>query len=195
MNLRPGLKNGFAAVQEFFCELFFTGYVKLSISQTEEGLILPKVSFGSKWGRVSMNVNKGRGTGKSAEDVVRELKKADEKPPGEDYRERSLVIHGLICARCGREFDSLNRHLLTVHHRDGNHHNNPPDGSNWENLCAYCHEDIHSRGVLGDYLEGSAPAKEESLVFQDERDQGISSSGLTPLGEKLKKAMAEKKVK
>jgi hypothetical protein len=34
-----------------------------------------------------------------------------------------------------------------------------------------------------------------SLVFQDERDRSISSSGLTPLGEKLKKAMAEKKVK
>jgi len=163
--------------------------------QAEEGLIVAKVSFGSRWGRVATTVSKGGGTGKSAEDVVRELKKADEKPPGEDYRERSLAIHGLICARCGREFDSLNRHLLTVHHRDGNHHNNPPDGSNWENLCAYCHEDTHSRGVLGDYLEGSAPAKEVSLVFQDERDRSISSSGLTPLGEKLKKAMAEKKVK
>jgi hypothetical protein len=41
---------------------------------------------------------------------------------------------------------------LTVHHRDGNHHNNPPDGSNWENLCVHCHDDEHSRGVLGEYL-------------------------------------------
>jgi hypothetical protein len=41
---------------------------------------------------------------------------------------------------------------LTVHHKDGNHLNNPPDGSNWENLCSYCHEDIHSRELLGDYL-------------------------------------------
>jgi len=70
------------------------------------------------------------------------------------YRTRSLEIHGWICAKCAREFDETNLHLLTVHHRDGNHHNNPPDGSNWENLCAYCHDDEHSRGLLGDYLSG-----------------------------------------
>jgi len=58
----------------------------------------------------------------------------------------------LVCAKCGREFGDKDRHLLTVHHRDGNHMNNPPDGSNWENLCIYCHDDEHSRTVLGDYL-------------------------------------------
>lgn len=68
------------------------------------------------------------------------------------YRERSLAIHGLICAKCGREFDETNRRLLTVHHKDGDSTNNPPDGSNWENLCIYCHDDEHSRGLLGDYL-------------------------------------------
>jgi hypothetical protein len=41
-----------------------------------------------------------------------------------------------------------------VHHKDGNHLNNPPDGSNWENLCLYCHDDEHSRELLGDYLKG-----------------------------------------
>jgi 5-methylcytosine-specific restriction endonuclease McrA len=70
------------------------------------------------------------------------------------YRARSLEIHGWICAKCAREFDETNLHLLTVHHRDGNHDNNPPDGSNWENLCAYCHDDEHSRGILADYLSG-----------------------------------------
>jgi hypothetical protein len=70
------------------------------------------------------------------------------------YRARSLEIHGWICAKCAREFDASNLHLLTVHHRDGNHHNNPADGSNWENLCAYCHDDEHSRRLLGDYLSG-----------------------------------------
>ncbi len=70
------------------------------------------------------------------------------------YRERSLAIHGWICAKCAREFDATTLHLLTVHHRDGNHHNNPPDGSNWENLCVYCHEDEHSREILADYLAG-----------------------------------------
>jgi hypothetical protein len=71
------------------------------------------------------------------------------------YRERSLALHGWICAKCAREFDESNLHLLTVHHRDGNHDNNPPDGSNWENLCAYCHDDEHSRALLADYLGGS----------------------------------------
>lgn len=70
------------------------------------------------------------------------------------YRARSLEIYGWICAKCAREFDESNLHLLTVHHRDGNHNNNPPDGSNWENLCAYCHDDEHSRGLLADYLAG-----------------------------------------
>ena len=72
--------------------------------------------------------------------------------PAEGYRERSLKIHGLICAKCGREFTGKNRRLLTVHHKDGNHLNNPADGSNWENLCVYCHDDEHSRQLLGDYL-------------------------------------------
>ncbi len=86
---------------------------------------------------------------KSVEEIVRELKHAR---PQEDYRQRSLRIHGLICAKCGREFEDKDRHLLTVHHKDGDHQNNPPDGSNWENLCVYCHEDEHSRGMLGEYL-------------------------------------------
>jgi len=87
---------------------------------------------------------------KSVDEIVRELKETG--PRDSDYRERSLEIHGLICAKCAREFDYKDRHLLTVHHKDGNHTNNPPDGSNWENLCIYCHEDEHSRGLLGDYL-------------------------------------------
>ncbi len=69
-----------------------------------------------------------------------------------DYRSRSLALHGWICARCAREFDSANLHLLTVHHKDGNHDNNPPNGSNWENLCVDCHEAEHTKGMLGDYL-------------------------------------------
>ena len=87
---------------------------------------------------------------RSVADVVRELRKISS--PSSNYRERSLKIHGLICAKCAREFDYKDRHLLTVHHKDGDHMNNPPDGSNWENLCIYCHEDEHSRGLLGDYF-------------------------------------------
>ncbi|MCL2760342.1 MAG: YajD family HNH nuclease [Desulfuromonadales bacterium] len=70
----------------------------------------------------------------------------------EGYRESSLKIHGWICAKCGREFDRSNLNFLTVHHKDGNHNNNPPDGSNWENLCIFCHDDEHTRSELGNYL-------------------------------------------
>ncbi len=87
---------------------------------------------------------------RSVADIVKELKKSG--PSSGDYRKQSLKIHGLICAKCGRDFDFSNQHLLTVHHKDGNHMNNPPDGSNWENLCVYCHDDEHSREVLGDYF-------------------------------------------
>ena len=63
------------------------------------------------------------------------------------YREQSLRIHPWICARCGREFTRKNLHELTVHHKDHNHDNNPSDGSNWENLCLYCHDNEHQRHV------------------------------------------------
>jgi 5-methylcytosine-specific restriction endonuclease McrA len=61
------------------------------------------------------------------------------------YRERALRIYPWICGRCAREFTRANLHLLTVHHRDHNHDNNPRDGSNWELLCIYCHDNEHSR--------------------------------------------------
>jgi hypothetical protein len=115
------------------------------------------------------------------------------KDPGEDYREKSLAIHGLVCARCGKEFDASNRHLLTVHHKDGNHHNNPPDGSNWENLCVYCHDDIHSRELLGEYYEGAASDRAGTIVHTDTIGSKEGISGLGSLGEKLRKAMEEKK--
>ncbi len=61
------------------------------------------------------------------------------------YREQSLRMHPWVCARCGREFTRENLHELTVHHKDHNHDNNPPDGSNWENLCLYCHDWEHQK--------------------------------------------------
>jgi len=87
------------------------------------------------------------------EDIAKKIKELKAMGSSQvNYRERSLAIHGLICAKCAREFSWQDRHLLTVHHKDGNDKNNPPDGSNWENLCVYCHEDEHSRGLLGDYV-------------------------------------------
>lgn len=61
------------------------------------------------------------------------------------YRERALKMYPHICGRCAREFDTTNLHELTVHHRDHDHDNNPEDGSNWELLCLYCHDNEHQR--------------------------------------------------
>ena len=61
------------------------------------------------------------------------------------YRERALKLYPWVCGRCAREFTHANLQMLTVHHKDGNHNNNPPDGGNWELLCIYCHENEHAR--------------------------------------------------
>ena len=63
----------------------------------------------------------------------------------DSYREQALKIYPWICGRCAREFTRANLRELTVHHRDHNHQNNPPDGSNWELLCLYCHDNEHQR--------------------------------------------------
>ncbi len=66
------------------------------------------------------------------------------------YRERALKIYPWICGRCAREFTLANLRELTVHHRDHNHDNNPPDGSNWELLCVYCHDNEHQKQIEAD---------------------------------------------
>jgi len=76
--------------------------------------------------------------------VVAEARRAREER-AKGYREQSLKMYPWICGRCGREFTHANLQLLEVHHRDQNHDNNPPDGSNWELLCTYCHENEHQR--------------------------------------------------
>lgn len=75
--------------------------------------------------------------------VAKARKQADTRMAG--YREQSLKLHPHVCGRCGREFTRENLHELTVHHKDHNHDNNPPDGSNWENLCMYCHDWEHQK--------------------------------------------------
>lgn len=63
------------------------------------------------------------------------------------YREQALKLYPWICGRCTREFTRRNLSELTVHHVDHNHDNNPPDGSNWELLCIYCHDQEHEKFV------------------------------------------------
>ena len=76
------------------------------------------------------------------------------------YREQALKLYPWVCGRCAREFGRENLRELTVHHRDHNHDNNPPDGSNWELLCSYCHDNEHSR--LLDADAGSSSAESTS---------------------------------
>lgn len=61
------------------------------------------------------------------------------------YREQALKLFPWVCTRCARTFTRENLQQLTVHHKDHNHDNNPSDGSNWELLCVYCHDNEHSR--------------------------------------------------
>lgn len=61
------------------------------------------------------------------------------------YREQALKLFPHICASCGREFSGKRLKELTVHHKDHDHTNNPPDGSNWELLCIYCHDHEHEK--------------------------------------------------
>ena len=73
------------------------------------------------------------------------------------YRERALRIYPSICAKCGREFSGKKLRELTVHHKDHNHDNNPRDGSNWELLCLYCHENEHARNQVADAYGEATP--------------------------------------
>jgi len=61
------------------------------------------------------------------------------------YREKALKMYPHICGRCSREFTRENLQELTVHHRNHDHDYNPADGSNWELLCMYCHDNEHQR--------------------------------------------------
>ena len=61
------------------------------------------------------------------------------------YREKALKLYPCVCGRCARDFNRKNLSELTVHHVDHNHDNNPSDGSNWELLCVYCHDEEHTK--------------------------------------------------
>jgi hypothetical protein len=85
------------------------------------------------------------------------------------YREQALKLFPWVCGRCARTFDRSNLQLLEVHHKNNNHHDNPADGSNWELLCTYCHENEHSKlkDMAGRSDAGSAPAASTFNPFAD----------------------------
>jgi hypothetical protein len=120
--------------------------------------------------------NKSTGTSNLDRIVAEAHKNREQREQG--YREKSLKMYPWVCGRCSREFTRANVHELTVHHRDHNHDNNPEDGSNWELLCIYCHDNEHAR-----YLEG------ESVGNTDAGKDGkqVTHNPLAGLGELLKK--------
>lgn len=80
------------------------------------------------------------------------------------YRDQALKLFPWVCARCGRDFAGERLRELTVHHKDHNHDNNPADGSNWELLCHYCHDNEHSR-VKDEAIRGREAKAEELATF------------------------------
>ena len=103
---------------------------------------------------------------------------ADEK---NDYRERALKLYPWVCAACGREFDGKNLRELTVHHKDHDHDHNPLDGSNWELLCLYCHDNEHSK------LRVFEAREEEPAVKEVATKTSSTYKAFEGLGEMLKK--------
>lgn len=102
--------------------------------------------------------------------IVAEARRSAEQR-NNGYRERALKLYPWICGRCAREFTRANLRELTVHHRNHNHDDNPADGSNWELLCVYCHDNEHARqldhtGVSARNAE-DVPAAATSNPFAD----------------------------
>ena len=78
--------------------------------------------------------------------------RAHQRKQEKTYRARALKMYPHICGRCGREFSGKRLRELTVHHKNHDHDYNPPDGSNWELLCLYCHDNEHERNKVADAL-------------------------------------------
>jgi len=100
--------------------------------------------------------------------VVAEARRAREERE-QGYRAQALKLFPWICGRCAREFDLSNVHELTVHHKNHNHDHNPSDGSNWELLCLYCHDNEHQRFLEqhGNLTDNDRPAGATHTPFAD----------------------------
>ncbi|MFM1920748.1 MAG: hypothetical protein RLZZ303_2382 [Candidatus Hydrogenedentota bacterium] len=89
------------------------------------------------------------------------------------YREMALRLFPHVCGRCGREFSGKRLKELTVHHKDNNHFNNPPDGSNWELLCLYCHDDVHQTDVRRSHYTGDGVGDKRSHTLGHSPFEGL----------------------
>jgi len=91
------------------------------------------------------------------------------------YRERALKLFPHVCGKCGREFTGRKLKELTVHHRDHDHENNPPDGSNWELLCLYCHDNEHSRHLDAEWYGKATPEGEQQASSTHKPFEGLET--------------------
>ena len=127
-----------------------------------------------------MRTRKTKSKGSRASEVLAEARRNREER-STMYRDRALKMYPHICGRCGREFSGKRLRELTVHHKDHDHDNNPPDGSNWELLCIYCHDMEHQR-----YLDG------EEYEYETQEDEQDRSSSYKPFAA-LKDLLKDKK--
>lgn len=125
-----------------------------------------------------MPQEKKPGQGDRLDDVVAEAQRNRAKRE-QGYREQALKMYPWVCGRCSREFTRANLHELTVHHRNHDHDCNPPDGSNWELLCLYCHDNEHARLLESETLKASGP--------DGARSGGATHNPFAALGDLLKK--------
>lgn len=108
--------------------------------------------------------------------LVSEMRQ-EEQQRQSGYREQALKLFPHVCGRCGRDFEGKKVRELTVHHKDHNHDNNPPNGSNWELLCIYCHDHEHTRGIQ--------EARLEETVSQSGQPESLSHSPFAALKIKI----------
>jgi len=99
--------------------------------------------------------------------VLEARRNAEKRAAG--YREQALKLFPWVCGGCARTFTQSNLQLLEVHHKNSNHEDNPPDGSNWELLCTYCHEHEHSKlkDMVGRTDTGDVPSASTFNPFAD----------------------------
>jgi hypothetical protein len=122
--------------------------------------------------RMSQN-QAGSDQGKRDQLIAEARREREQRMQG--YRERALKLFAHVCGRCGREFEGKRLRELTVHHKDSDHDNNPPDGSNWELLCHYCHDNEHSRYSVAEWYEGPTAGGEQKTISTYKPFAGLES--------------------
>jgi hypothetical protein len=107
-----------------------------------------------------MSLSDSQGEKEKRDRFIADIRREQEQRM-QGYRERALKMFPPVCARCGREFEGKRLRELTVHHKDHDHDNNPPDGSNWELLCLYCHDNEHSRYSVAEWYEETSGEEQQ----------------------------------